>query len=82
MVQLEDIRVGYIAWKDFRSGATCVVATHQSLPDRLGRRQDRADFDAAGKPDAAPVDDAWTIRNISYDFTAAPYGDNPERRYP
>jgi hypothetical protein len=34
-------------------------------------------FDA-GKPSTAPVDDVWTVRNISYEFRVAPLSENPE----
>jgi hypothetical protein len=35
-------------------------------------------FDAAGKPIAAPTEDVWVIRNISFPYRAAPLKDNPD----
>lgn len=54
-----------------------------SAPDKIAVRvvakiRRAITFNAAGKPGTAPVKDAWTIRNISYNFTVAPFGDNPE----
>jgi hypothetical protein len=35
-------------------------------------------FDSAGKPRSTPIDDTWTIRNIAFEFSAAPVDDNME----
>jgi len=35
-------------------------------------------FDAKGKPNSAPVFDAWNIRNRSYEFRVRPIAGNPE----
>ena len=54
-----------------------------SAPDRVAVRvvakvMRAMMFDAAGKPNTAPVDDTWTIRNISFEFRVAPVNENPE----
>jgi hypothetical protein len=35
-------------------------------------------FDIAGQPSVANVEDAWTIRNVSYEFRVAPLSEAPE----
>jgi len=35
-------------------------------------------FDAKGKPVVVPVNDAWSIRNVSYEFRVRPITGNPE----
>ncbi len=71
---LPDGRVEFVAFRrDFAASAPDKITV------RVVAKITRAmTFDAAGKPDTTPVEDAWTIRNISYDFTVGPYGENPE----
>jgi hypothetical protein len=35
-------------------------------------------FDAKGKPAVVPVNDTWSIRNVSYEFRVRPIAGNPE----
>jgi len=71
---LADGRVDFVAFRrDLANGAPNKIAVRVVATIRRAITSD-----AAGKPGAAPAKDAWTIRNISYDFTVAPLGDNPE----
>jgi hypothetical protein len=71
---LRDGRIVFVVYRrDIASSAPDRVAV------RVVAKVTRAMmFDAAGKPNTAPVDDTWTIRNISFEFRVAPVNENPE----
>ena len=54
-----------------------------NAPDRIeirivARVARAISFDTKGRPNIAPVSDAWNIRNISYEFRVRPIAGNPE----
>jgi hypothetical protein len=71
---LPDGRVDFVAFR-----RDLAASAPDKITVRVVAKITRAmTFDTAGKPDTTSVEDTWTIRNISYNFTVAPIGDNPE----
>ena len=58
-----------------------------SAPDRVTVRviakiMRAMTFNKAGQPSIVNVDDAWAIRNVSFDYRVAPSSDSPPARRP